>query len=229
MKREINMDEISDGKLYTANDLVKADCNDCKGCSACCRGMGHSIVLDPLDIHRLTSGLGVTFEQLLADKIELNVVDGIILPNLKMSGKEEKCAFLNEEGRCSIHLIRPGICRLFPLGRFYENHSFKYFLQVHECKKENKTKVKVKKWVDTPELKTYEKYISDWHYFLLDVQEKLSSIGNDELVKKIDMFILQYFFLQPYKVGEDFYSQFDTRFAEADKYIQTALGKTGEE
>lgn len=229
MKREISMEEISDGKLYTANDLVKADCNDCKGCSACCRGMGQSIVLDPLDIHRLTDGLHLTFEQLLADKIELNVVDGIILPNLKMGGNEEKCAFLNEEGRCSIHPIRPGICRLFPLGRFYENNSFKYFLQVHECKKENKTKVKVKKWVDTPDLKTYETYISDWHYFLLDVQEKLAVIANEELVKKIDMFILQYFYLQPYKAEEDFYSQFATRMTGAKKYIVSALGKTGEE
>ena len=28
MKREIDMREISDGKLYGPNDLVKADCGD---------------------------------------------------------------------------------------------------------------------------------------------------------------------------------------------------------
>ena len=48
MKREIDMSEISDGKLYTANDMVRADCHDCEGCSACCKGMGNSIILDPL-------------------------------------------------------------------------------------------------------------------------------------------------------------------------------------
>ena len=176
MKRNVKMEEISDGKLYTANDLVKADCGDCEGCSACCRGMGSSIVLDPLDVYRLTEGLGVRFEQLLVEKIELNVVDGIILPNLKMGGAKECCAFLNEEGRCSIHGIRPGICRLFPLGRFYENGSFQYFLQIHECKKENRTKVKVKKWIDTSDLKSYEAFVSQWHYFLLDIQEKFLKI-----------------------------------------------------
>ena len=31
MKRNIDMNEISDGKLYELNDMVKADCNDCKG------------------------------------------------------------------------------------------------------------------------------------------------------------------------------------------------------
>ncbi len=36
MKREIDWKEISDGKLYSLNDMVKADCGDCKGCSACC-------------------------------------------------------------------------------------------------------------------------------------------------------------------------------------------------
>ena len=222
MKRNVRMEDISDGKLYTANDLVKADCGDCEGCSACCRGMGSSIVLDPLDIYRLTTGLGVRFEQLLEDKIELNVADGIILPNLKMDGEKECCAFLNEEGRCSVHGIRPGICRLFPLGRFYEDGGFKYFLQIHECKKENRTKVKVKKWIDTPDLKKYESFISEWHYFLLELQEKLLRI-EEEKVKVINMFLLQSFFLEPYKTEEDFYGQFDHRMKKVKQYLQTIL------
>lgn len=121
MKREVSLEEISDGKLYTANDMVRADCGDCAGCSACCHGMGQSIVLDPYDLYRLTKGLGTDFEGLMERYIELNVVDGIILPNLKMSGAAESCGFLDENGRCSIHLYRPGICRLFPLGRYYED------------------------------------------------------------------------------------------------------------
>lgn len=222
MKRNVKMEEISDGKLYTANDLVKADCGDCEGCSACCRGMGSSIVLDPLDVYRLTEGLGVRFEQLLVEKIELNVVDGIILPNLKMGGAKECCAFLNEEGRCSIHGIRPGICRLFPLGRFYENGSFQYFLQIHECKKENRTKVKVKKWIDTPDLKSYEAFVSQWHYFLLDIQEKFLKI-EEEKIKSVNMFLIQSFYLEPYNKEEDFYSQFTKRLEKVKKTLGTIL------
>ena len=60
MKRNIRLEDISDGKLYTANDLVKADCHDCEGCSACCSGMA-SIVLDPLDVWSLCTGLGKAF------------------------------------------------------------------------------------------------------------------------------------------------------------------------
>lgn len=220
MERNVSLNEISDGKLYHSNDLVKADCNDCKGCSACCHGMGTSIILDPLDIYRLTGNLNCTFEELLADKIELNVVDGIIMPNLKMVEESENCAFLNEEGRCRIHAFRPGFCRLFPLGRVYENHSFQYFLQVHECKKENKTKIKVRKWIDTPDLKNNEQFVTDWHYFLKDLQNIIKSTENDALIKNISMYVLKNFYMTPYDSATGFYEQFQERLQEGKTWME---------
>ena len=98
MERNVSMDEISDGRLYGLNDMVKADCRDCEGCSACCRGMGTSIVLDPLDIYRLTAGLGESFEKLLAGGVELNLADGMILPNLRMAGEKEQCVLSIRSG-----------------------------------------------------------------------------------------------------------------------------------
>lgn len=214
MRREVDIKEISDGNLYGPNDMVKADCGDCKGCSACCQGMGESIVLDPYDVYRLTKGLNLSFEALLDDKIELGVYDGMILPHLKMAGKNEACAFLNEEGRCSVHNIRPGICRLFPLGRFYENGGFKYFLQIHECKNQNRTKVKVKKWIDTPDLKQNEVFVNKWHDFVNEIQDKMMQVKDDALFKKVNMFLLQQFFIERYH-EEDFYKQFDERLEKA--------------
>ena len=205
MRREIDLKEISDGRLYTENDLVKAGCGYFQGCSACCRGMGTSIVLDPLDIFRLTTQLEMAFEQLLQKYAELNVVDGVILPNLKMTGAEEACAFLNAEGRCSIHPHRPGICRLFPLGRYYENHRFQYFLQIHECPKEPKTKVKVKKWIDTPELKK---------------QDRLLKLGDEKTSRESNLYLLQEFFLTPYEKERTFYEQFAERLARAKKVFR---------
>ena len=216
MKRNIDIREISDGNLYGPNDMVKADCGDCKGCSDCCHGMGESIVLDPYDIYRLTVLMGSTFEELMQGKIELNVVDGIILPNLSMSSGTETCAFLNEQGRCSIHAYRPGICRLFPLGRYYEKEkrTFKYFLQVHECPMPNKTKVKVEKWMDTPGLARYEQFICDWHYFLEDVEARIAAEEDDATVKNINLFLLKLFYIMPYQ-KEDFYGQFTARMEQA--------------
>lgn len=225
MEREIDLKQISDGKLYSANDMVKAGCNDCAGCFLCCQGMGNSIILDPYDIYSLEKGLSVTFEGLIRDRIELNVVDGIILPNLKMQEKD-CCGFLNEKGRCSIHDFRPGFCRMFPLGRIYEEGDFKYFLQIHECPHPGKTKVKLKKWLGIAGLQSYESYIKDWHYFLKDIQEMIRQTESDEVVKSINLYLLEQFFVRPYvdnsgeEKGTDFYEQFYDRLREAGEKMK---------
>lgn len=217
MLREVSMEEISDGKLYGPNDMVRAGCDDCKGCSVCCCGMGSSIVLDPYDMHRMVTGLGMTAAALLGEYLELNVADGIVQPNIRMAGEGEQCLFLDKEGRCSIHPYRPGICRLFPLGRIYDGKGgFQYFLQVHECKKEKRTKVKVRKWMDTPDGASYDKFIADWHYFLLDLQKRLTA----ENSRKVSMYVLQQFYLTPYE-DEDFYGLFDTRLKKAKLWAQS--------
>ena len=153
--------------------------------------------------------------ELLEDKLELNLVEGVILPNMKTSGEQERCGFLNAEGRCSIHELRPGFCRIFPLGRLYENHSFQYFLQVHECPKEPKSKVKVQKWIDTPDLKRNEKFIIDWHYFLKEITARLREQDGEKYQKMVDLYILKSFYQKPWKKDRDFYEQFDERLAEA--------------
>ncbi len=220
MKREVSLEEISDGKLYRANDMVKADCQDCRGCSACCYKMGNSIILDPLDIYRITLGLGCSFEELLNEKMELNIVDKIILPNIKMSQNQERCPFLNEEERCSIHALRPSVCRLFPLGRYYEETGFRYFLQIYECKKKNRSKIKVSKWIDTPNLKENETFVWNWHAFLKEMEEKIEQSTDENLMKNIDFFILKNFYARPYDPEEEFYPQFWRRLEEARSFAQ---------
>lgn len=214
MERDINMEEISDGRLYGLNDMVKADCRDCRGCSVCCRDMGTSILLDPLDVHLLSEGLGQNFEALLnSGYMELHVVDGMILPNLKMDENRNCCAFLNEQGRCSVHSFRPGICRIFPLGRFYENRDFRYFLQVHECPA-GRSKIKVKKWIDTPELQKNQQFIREWHYFLKDIQETFETEAGLARQKVVNLYVLREFYQTPFREGE-FYRQFQERLERA--------------
>jgi Fe-S-cluster containining protein len=214
VKRYCSLNDISDGKLYDLNDLVQVQCNGCKGKAACCHGMGNSIVLDPFDIYRLTTNLSITFEQLLSDKMVLNIVDGIILPNLKMTDVSEHCAFLNKDGRCSIHAYRPGICRIFPLGRYYENQEFKYILQVNECSNSSLTKIKVSKWIDTPDIIKNQQFIMAWHYFLLDIEKIIKNSQDQNTVKNINMYILNRFYLKKYEEDRDFYIQFEERLKE---------------
>ena len=227
MRREVSLEEISDGRLYELNDMVKADCQDCAGCCDCCQGMGDSVVLDPYDVYRLSQGLGKNMEELLDSCLELVVVDGNILPHLRMEGEKEQCVFLDENGRCSIHSIRPGFCRLFPLGRYYEDGGFRYILQIHECKKTNRSKIKVRKWIDTPNLKEYEKFVADWHYFLLDVQEVLYQSEDSQLIKNLNLYVVRRFYMQPYSGEEEFYPQFYRRLKEGRQLLALNDGEEG--
>ena len=214
MLRNIDLDEISDGKLYTAGDLAKVGCQDCEGCCDCCGQMGDTIILDPLDVWQLMQGRDKSFEQLLDESLDLHVQDGVILPNLKMAGEKEQCVYLNEKGRCSIHPFRPGICRLFPLGRYWQDDThFQYILQKDECHKHNLTKIKVKKWLDTPDLEAYNTFLVTWHAFLKEIQA--AQQGLDEGQNRIlTMYILKSFFALPYD-GRDFYVQFEERMKKA--------------
>lgn len=217
---EVNLQDISDGKLYSLNDMVKVGCHDCAGCSACCEDMGESILLDPYDIYRLTKNLGVDFHALMQQgHVELHVEDGLILPNLKMTeGAKPRCSFLNQEGRCSIHGFRPGICRLFPLGRSYEDNKLKYFLLTDACPIPNKTKMKVGKWLEMPQPVSYEKFLVAWHSYVKAMRVLLEDHAEDEAyTKMLTLKFLEIFYLKPYE-GEDFYEEFNKRM-EAGKVL----------
>ena len=204
------LEEISDGKLYELNDMAKVGCHDCLGCHECCTGMGDTILLDPYDVYRLSRGLGKTVDELMAGPIELHMEEGLILPNLKMSDTTEACTFLNEEGRCSIHEYRPGICRLFPLGRNYEKEHVNYFVLKDECPARGKTKVKVSKWLSQENIKDYQKYLVDWHNLTKAMRQEMLSSEDEAYKQQTTMLFLQLFFMKPYKSG-DFYKEFYSR------------------
>src|SRR5699024_3338901 len=96
---------------------------------------------------------------------------------------------------------------------------FRYFLQVHECKKELRTKVKISKWLDIPNEKKYEAFVWQWHEFLKKAGKILASFSEQETQKKIAMYVLKTFYLAPYDQERDFYEQFEERMAKAERYF----------
>lgn len=225
-------------KLYEINDMAKIGANDCQGCHACCQGMGESIVLDVYDIWQLETHLHTTFAGLLQDMIELHVSDGLVLPSLKMQEDRERCGFLTAEGRCGIHDFRPGLCRLFPLGRHYEDGRLYYFVLESACTACQHTKIKIKKWLAVPDSRKYEDFLLAWHDLRKNLQNKLAlaleqdgrecekgdvSISDTETdtmeqMKKVNMNLLHIFFERPYE-AEDFYGQFAERMREFEETV----------
>lgn len=222
MLRYENLKDFTDGRTYGLNDMARIGTRGCKGCSLCCESnMGNTIVLDPRDIRDMTKATGKTFDELLtAFIIELSMVDGIVLPNLKM---DQGCRFL-QEGRCRIHDARPGICRLFPLGRLYRGDEFVYIRQTGVCPVKDPEKVKVQKWLGYPDPEKHAAFVRKWHKFLSMERKKVKDAGSrfqnrqqddvtydpQEVMKRIMKTVLQWFYLDPYSDG-DFYQEFDER------------------
>ncbi len=208
MEREVDMNEISDGRRYRASDMARIGCRDCEGCSECCHIMEDTIVLDPYDIWQLESNLHLTMEEMMTEGyMEPAVYNGIILPHLSLS--ENGCKFLTNAGRCGIHAFRPGYCRLFPLGRVYENGGFSYFHQIGQCPARATTKVRIDKWLGIPNLPEYERYVLAWHDYTKALTEQVKD-QPVEVMQRLNMDMLKKFFLAPYEEA-DFYGQFYRR------------------
>ena len=212
MEHKVNLEEISDGKLYTKNDLIKLGCDGCSGNSSCCRFAEDTITLDPYDIYQLSAGEGLSFELLYSrELIALAPVQGLLLPHLNFSKETDSCPFLEPDGLCRIHGNRPGLCRLFPLARYFEEDKLYYILQIHECPNPVTPKVKVKNWLGIPNLEQYETFLCSWHELVIGIQKKIAAATDNQTINTVTTVFLKLFYLTPYGKDEDFYSQFNQR------------------
>ncbi len=214
------MDWSLDGKTYKHTDMAPGGCNDCAGCSSCCREMGDTVIQDPFDMWlfssnmRLAGGIPVSFEILISEDgpWELSVQDGLILPNIKMV-EDGRCPFLGENGRCSIHKIRSGLCRLFPLSRGYdENGKVVYYVLNSElgCEKMkgSGTDVLIKDWLEYPDIEKYEEFSSVWHRLKKKMTDKLAALEYKD-ASELQAAFLDTFYSQGY--GKDFFGDFYRR------------------
>ncbi len=210
MKRDLSFEEISDGKRYKASDLAKTDTHGCNGCFECCENTEDTIFLDPYDVYMLSKATGKTFTEMLECEIVLNVSEGLVVPTLSKI-KDGPCLFLSSDKRCKIHESRPGFCRLFPMGRIWnDDGSFDYFVQVHECPCMDKGEIKVSDWLSIDEIDKYEGFVRAWHEITQDIKN-LASLPDSAILKASNMKMLQAFFIEPYDTEKDFYSQFYSR------------------
>ena len=197
-------------RFYDLNDLVRADCHDCKGCSSCCRDMGDTILLDPYDAYQFQKQGKPMAGLLESGAAALTVWEGMILPHLQMTEATGACSFLSPEGRCGIHDHRPGMCRLFPLGRNFEDGQMNYFLLENACENKSRSKIRISRWLGIEPAERYHAFVLLWHDFRRKIVDILSE-AEEEQAKQLNLFLLRTFYLTPYDVDRDFYAQFESR------------------
>lgn len=201
-----------EARFYDLNDLVRADCHDCHGCSSCCREMGDTILLDPYDAYQFQKQGKPMTGLLESGAAALTVWGGMILPHLQMNAATGACSFLSGDGRCGIHEFRPGMCRLFPLGRNFEDGKMNYFLLEHACENKSRSKIRVSRWLGIEPPEKYHRFVLEWHDFRHEMVDILSG-AEEEQAKQLNLHLLRTFFLSPYDTASDFYLQFSERTA----------------
>ncbi len=102
----------------------------------------------------------------------------------------------------------------------HEKNGFHYFLQIDECRKKSRGKMKVKKWLGIENLKTYETYISRWHEFLNKSEDGMKEL-DEQNQKVLTLLILQRFYQTPFQAKEDeeFYREFFERLSSVNEIL----------
>ncbi len=105
----------ADAQVLTDSDLLQLTCG-AAGCSSTCCKATAPIVLNPYELARVCKATRMSYEDLL-DVVDTDRAKGF---PLVMLPRDPACHFWTATG-CRIYEARPLACRLFPLGRVFEN------------------------------------------------------------------------------------------------------------
>ncbi len=105
----------ADARVLGPDDLFAVSC-DANGCAENCCTKSAPIILNPYEIALICFESGMSYEDLL-DFVETDRAKSF---PLVMLPRDPGCHFWTGKG-CRIYRGRPLACRLYPLGRVYEN------------------------------------------------------------------------------------------------------------
>ena len=73
--------------------------------------------------------------------------------------------------------------------------------------------MKVSKWIDIADTLENEQFVITWHYFLNAIEDIIRNTQDEKLVKNLNMYLLNNFYVKRFDEEKDFYEQFRERIA----------------
>ena len=102
-------------------------CFSCRRCGHCCSGRG-GIVVGPRDLRRLADFFRMSAEEFLERHTE-NMRGKTMLK----TGQDGFCAFFSSDSGCTVHVVRPDVCRAWPYFRGNLVDHVSYALAREDC------------------------------------------------------------------------------------------------
>lgn len=150
----------------------------CTACGECCRHIKDSVMLEPLDVYVLGNHLRAAGADVFCpDDILEQYCDLTIIPGglpvyvMKTKGEDASCVML-EEGRCSVYVGRPRVCRMYPFGATAgtRGRDFSYYLATDKLHHFGNGRVLVKDWL-------YANFTKEAKAFFKEENERIPAIG----------------------------------------------------
>lgn len=217
--------------------------NECVQCGNCCRNRD-DILLTPYDLFHMVRGTGKSIKEVIVKYGDCYIGDSSHLPLVRLKYREEPdgtttCYFLGRrDGKhyCRIHDNKPGVCRIFPLGKFLgrdltkegtPDFAPKYFCQEYspmdpcpgrKLAMKSDIRKKVVDWVGGAEKKRLsDRYSETFNRFLEDYNKTLDF---KKLDKRWDPLTQSFFFAL---VGAKIYEDYDFTVSDEEFLDQMAF------
>ena len=210
-------------QVLRSKDTFDFKCNEC---GKCCRNR-EDILLTPYDIYRLAKHLELKPIEVFDKYCETYIGSMSKLPVVRLKPKihGNVCPLLRN-GKCSVHIAKPVVCALFPLGRFAsdkEKDKIKYILQDNIRCGSKGTRHTVQEWLAEFDIAESEKSMRLWSDILSYAVKFMSKI--DKMSDKLKQLVLNVFLnaiYLAYDIEQDFFTQFETNI-KAFKKITTEI------
>jgi len=137
----------------------------CKHCGQCCNKP--VIQLYPFDIKNICQELNISTKQ-FHQQYSLFQLDEDNIPRCILKNKP-KCPF--RENKCTLYNNRPIRCRLYPVGRIFQE-DITYVLPENKCPGfDSGKKQTIQEWLDQQNITEYDPLTKKWNDFIINLKD----------------------------------------------------------
>lgn len=211
MNREETIEKMLSNPPLGPDGKFRFWCTACGKC--CCNSEG--VILSSDDIFRAAKFLGITTSGFIKQYCDGYIGPQSHLPLLtvKTEGKNNRCVFLDNRNKCSIHQAKPGVCETFPLGRTVSldgQSEVEYRMSPLHCGKRCK-EFTVREWLSGTGFEKSSEYFKIWHVNTGSITSLLNPMCEmfGDAVLRLTTPGIEWFLYHNYDTEKEFLPQFE--------------------
>ncbi len=155
----------------------------CKQCGSCCRNREEEIIITGYDIYNIAKGLGTTTAEAIMKYCTISLGPTSALPIAYLKERMDGSCSLLRKGLCTVQKDKPVVCRLYPIGRYYDGTEQRYFKQGAGTCTGLGQEIKLKDWLQEFNIPELDEASELWGKFVIKASsyaKKLKDKGKQE-------------------------------------------------